>query len=432
MSDIIIYGRGKTGKSLYGLLKQQGKTARFYDDKLGFDGEGRFSKDSTVILSPGVKPYAQGVKKAEQAGAEIIGELEYCFPLCRGKTISVTGTNGKTTVCEMIYHALKSDGRSCKLLGNGGTPLSSQVLTVTERDLVVLESSSFQLMNCRRFSPYVSVFSSLAADHLDYHGSFENYTLAKVNNFIYQQADAYAVFNADDGNVREISELCKCRKLYYSLTDKSADAYYRDGKAVVRFEGVTESATAAFAERFAVHNRSNALAAILACRAAGVPLEHIAAALDSYRFLPHRLESVAEINGVKFVDDSKATNVHATVSALENYTESLALILGGSSKGEPFDAIFDGLRGNVVSVVAVGDTAKEIYETGKRFGVSVTVLPDIKQAVSLCYGDLRRQGGGVVLMSNACASFDKFSGYAERGDYFQKSVRELECGEKAN
>ena len=357
MSDIIIYGRGKTGLSLGNLLKQQGKNVCFYDDNIGFDGNGKFSNDSVVILSPGVKPSAYGVKAAKAAGAKIIGELEYCFPLCKGRTISVTGTNGKTTVCEMIYHVLKLDGKRCKLLGNGGTPLSSQVLSVTEQDVVVLESSSFQLDNCRNFAPNVSVFTNFANDHLDYHGSVENYASAKINNFRCQRPEAYAVFNWDDANTKEISSLCKCRKLYYSLADKRADVYFENGKVIVKFGNEIDTVDAEFLMQFAKHNQSDALAAILACRAAGLGTESIVQALGTYCFLPHRLQFVTEINGVKFVDDSKATNVHATVNALANYTEPLALILGGSSKGEPFDAIFESISDNTVLVSAVGDTA---------------------------------------------------------------------------
>lgn len=429
MSDIIIYGRGKTGLSLGNLLNEQGKNICFYDDNIGFDGNGKFSKDSVVILSPGVKPSARGVKAAKAVGAKIIGELEYCFPLCKGRIISVTGTNGKTTVCEMIYHVMKLVGKRCKLLGNGGTPLSSQVLDVTEQDLVVLESSSFQLDNCKSFAPYVSVFTNFANDHLDYHGSVENYASAKINNFRCQRSEAYAVFNWDDANTKEISSLCKCRKLYYSLTDKHADAYFENGKVTVRFCDEIDTADAEFLLQFAKHNQSDALAAILACRAVGLSAASIIQALGTYCFLPHRLQPVTEINGVKFVDDSKATNVHATVNALANYTGPLALILGGSSKGEPFDAIFESISDNSILVSAVGDTAEQIAETGKKFGVDVTVLYDIKHAVEYCYRKMLPLGG-TVLMSNACASFDSFSGYAERGDYFQKSVRELACGEK--
>lgn len=432
MSDIIIYGRGKTGKSLYNLLQRQGKTADFYDDIVGFSGVNGFSSQSIVILSPGVKPTSSGIAEAKKVGAKIVGELEYCFPLCKSKVISVTGTNGKTTTCEMIYHCLKTVGRSCRLLGNGGTPLSSQVLDIDKQELVVLESSSFQLMNSNSFSPFVSIFTSLACDHLDYHGSYENYAQAKTNNFIHQEANAFAIFNADDENVRELSVSCPCQKLFYSLGDKTANVYYDNGSIVINIANHQSVVEAQFLSTYAKHNISNALAAALACHLVGASVFEVMNALKNYSFLPHRLQSVANFNGIEFIDDSKATNVHATVNAVRNFSCNLALILGGSSKGDSFDVLFSQLKKNVVIVAAVGQTADEIFAEAYKYGVDVIILDDIGTAARYCYERLASLGGGVVLMSNACASFDKFSGYAERGDYFQKAVREIMCGEETD
>ena len=425
MSDIIIYGKGKTGKSLYELVQKQGKTARFYDDIDGFSTDKGFTSGSVVILSPGVKLSAKGVLEAKRVGAKIVGELEYCFPLCKGKIISVTGTNGKTTTCEMIFHILNSVGVKSRLLGNGGIPFSSQVLDISRDELVVLESSSFQLTNCSDFSPFVSVLTSLACDHLDYHNGFENYIEAKSNNFINQAADAYAIFNADDDNAMQLSSRCSCRKLLYSLKDTSANAYFNGDSIVIRFDDKETVVKSNFVSKFAKHNASNALAAILLCCVARVNVTDALTALESYTFLPHRLQSVGKLNNIEFVDDSKATNAHATISAVNNYTSPLSLILGGSSKGEPFDCLFERLPSNVVGVVAVGQTANEMAIAGRKYGIEVRVLDSISQAVMYSYELLSLYNEGIVLMSNACASFDKFSGYAERGDCFQKAVREL-------
>lgn len=431
MTDIIIYGRGKTGQSLRKMLQRLGKTAIFYDDKQGFDGDGGFSENSFVLLSPGVKPSSNGVSIATQAGAKLVSELEYCFPLCQGRCISVTGTNGKTTTCEMIFHLLKSASMPCRLLGNGGTPISAEVLDVEKEEYVVLESSSFQLMNSTHFAPYISVFTNLACDHLDYHGSYEDYVLAKVNNFVHQ-IDGYAIFNADDENVVELSHQCKCKRLYYSTTDSTANCYIDGEQAVVNVDGVTSAAHLESLQKYAKHNLSNALAALLAAYVVGIPLDKAIDMLSAYRLLPHRLQFVAALNGVTFVDDSKGTNVHATVSAINNYAQqNLALILGGSDKGEQFDDIFVNLGSNVIAVTASGDTAERIASCGKKYGVDVEVFDDIQQATSHCYKALLSTGG-VVLMSNACASFDKFGGYAERGDYFQQVVKGLSSGKKTD
>lgn len=427
MSDIIIYGRGKTGQSLLKMLQKQGKTAVFYDDKQGFDDGGSFDRNSLVLLSPGVKPLSAGIAQARKAHARLMSELEYCFPYCKGKCISVTGTNGKTTTCEMIYHVLRQASLPCRLLGNGGLPLSNEVLAITPDELVVLESSSFQLMGATAFSPYISVFTNLACDHLDYHGSFENYTFCKINNFIHQTS-GYAVFNADDDNVTELSEQCKCKRLYYS-TSKAGNCYIDGEYVVINIDGQVSRSKLGFLQASTKPNLSNALASLLTAALLGIPLDTAIDMLATYRLLPHRMQFVASINGVDFVDDSKATNVHAAVAAVRNYSErNLALILGGSDKGEQFDELFKSLGANVVTVAASGDTARAIAGCGASYNVGVKVLDDISQAAEYCYKSLLDVGGGVTLMSNACASFDKFNGYAERGDYFQQAVKGLSGG----
>ena len=430
MSDIVVYGKGKTGQSLLEMLAKQGKSAVLYDDSTGFEGNARIDSDTLVIVSPGVPPYAKGLKLALEQGAKIVGELEFCFPYCKGRCISVTGTNGKTTTCEMIYHALKHSGVDARLLGNGGTPFSSQVLDVAQGETVVLESSSFQLKDCVSFAPYVSVFTNFASDHLNYHGSLAEYAEAKSKNYI-NQRHGVAIFNKDDTYVTELANKCRCKKMFYSVDNPDSNCYF-DGENVVLADGeINQVIAAKYLTEFAKHNLSNALAAILACYSVGVSPEKVVESLKSYQFLPHRLQKVACFDGITFIDDSKATNVHATVSALSCYTQNLALILGGSDKGESYDAIFDSMKDNVKVVVAVGQTAEAIRCCGARHGVEVKVLHDFKDAAIYCYERLKN-ALGVVIMSNACASFDSFSGYAERGNYFQKVVREIQSGKESN
>ncbi|MCH5153316.1 MAG: UDP-N-acetylmuramoyl-L-alanine--D-glutamate ligase [Clostridiales bacterium] len=425
MSDIIVYGKGKTGQNLVKMLEKLGKSAVMYDDASGFDGNAEFTSDTTVLLSPGVPPHAKGVHQAKLKGARLVGELEFCFPYCKGRCISVTGTNGKTTTCEMIYHILQTSGVKSRLLGNGGVPFCSQVLDIEKNETVVLESSSFQLADCASFAPYVSVFTNLQPDHLNYHASFADYANAKVNNFVHQK-QGYALFNLDDKAVVELSGKCSCNKLFYSIDNAHANCYY-DGHSVILQDSVkrTQVETHYFSQ-LARHNLSNALGAVLACCSVGVSPNVAVKAMESYQFLPHRLQKVATVGGVTFVDDSKATNVAATVSALKCFSDNVAVILGGSDKGEDFDALFDGLQPNVKLITATGETALKIHECGARYGKDVKQFEDIRQATYFCYETIK-QVGGIVLMSNACASFDKFSGYKERGEYFQKVVAELSC-----
>ncbi|MCH5157047.1 MAG: UDP-N-acetylmuramoyl-L-alanine--D-glutamate ligase [Clostridiales bacterium] len=428
MSDIIVYGRGKTGQNLVKMLTSLGKSAVMYDDEHGFDGVASFTPNSIVLLSPGIPPSAKGIRLAKSCGARLVGELEFCFPLCKGKCISVTGTNGKTTTCEMIYHVLQRCSVPSRLLGNGGVPFSSQVLDVHDNEIVVLESSSFQLTDCVNFAPYVSVFTNLAPDHLNYHASFEDYSNAKVNNFVHQK-DGYAIFNLDDSAVVGLSDKCKCSRLYYSVSDQRANCFYdggvvlQDGMNRVRIESD-------FLSQLPRHNLSNALGAILASCCVGVPAKQAVNAIESYKFLPHRLQRVATACGVTFVDDSKATNVAATVSALGCFSCNIAVIVGGSDKGENYDAIFNAIQPNVKLVVATGETACHISACGNKYDVKVMQFEDIRDATRFCYETIKPIGG-VVLMSNACASFDKFSSYIERGEYFQKVVADL-IGETAN
>lgn len=430
MTDIVIYGRGKTGQSLYKMLSRQGQNAYFYDDIDGFDVEKDFNDKTLVLLSPGVKPNAEGVKRARKAGARLESELEYCFKYCAGKCVSVTGTNGKTTTCEMIYHILKNANVKCRLLGNGGVPFAEQALDVLKDEVVVLESSSFQLVNVRSFSPYISVFTSLARDHLDYHETYEEYVTAKTNNFALQEK-GYALFNADDCNVVEVSKRCRCKRMYYSTCDQNADCYFDGESVVVNIDGKRYASEGVFLKRYAKHNLSNALASLLTACLLGIDLSLAIKLLAGYKFLPHRIEEIAILDGVRFVDDSKATNVHATVTALQSFTCPLALILGGSDKGECFDDIFLNLPDNVVVVTASGATATRIADCANKYGVKVKVFDDIREATVCCF-DILKACGGVVLMSNACASFDKFGGYAERGEYFRKAVEELAHGKKTN
>lgn len=430
MFNIVIYGRGKTGKGLYNMLKRQELSAVFYDDETGFDDNGSFTDESLVLLSPGVKPNSKGLICARRAGSTVTSELEYCFKYIKGKCVSVTGTNGKTTTCEMIVHILKAAGLEYRLLGNGGIPLSGEVLDISPKEITVLESSSFQLDGAKTFAPYISVFVSLACDHIDYHGSLENYVEAKTNNFIHQ-TEGYAIFNKDDENVVELSEQCKCRRLYYSTSAPSADCYFDGTKVIINYDGKNAQIECDTLKKYAKHNLSDALAAILVAYLLGAPLDVISASFTDYKFLPHRMEVVEEVENVTFVDDSKATNVHATVNALSNYSQPLALILGGSDKGESYDDIFTHLGKNVVAVAASGDTANAIADCGKIYGLDVKIFDDIKRAVEWCFAEINKDGG-VVLMSNACASFDKFNGYAERGEYFKNAVKGLISGKKTN
>ncbi len=429
MSDIIVYGRGKTGKSLCNMVQALGYTPITYDDEKGFENDRFFQKTDTVVLSPGVKPTAFGVTCAKELGAKTVSELDFCFPYCKGRCVSVTGTNGKTTTCQLIYHILQYAGFPSRLLGNGGVPFSKEVLDVTDKETVVLESSSFQLNESTCFSPYISVVTNVALDHLDYHGDFAGYVKAKCNNFRHQKSDAFAMFNADDELALQISMESGAYTLYYSIHNSNANCFYSDGEVHLNVFGETIICACPYLAELPKHNLSNALCAVLVCFLLGVDVGTACESLPLYKFLPHRLQTVKRFDGVTFIDDSKATNVHATLSALECFANTpLALILGGSDKGCDFGELFENVKSNVKLICAVGETAKKLQNAAKRYFIDVIICNDYKDAVSKCYRKMRTIGG-VVLMSNACASFDLFANYEERGKHFAQIVEEL-CGDK--
>ncbi len=420
MLNIVVYGCGKTGKCVAELLQRQGKDFRFFDDASICP---KIERDEFVIISPGIKPTAMGLMQARRCGATVCSELDYCLPLCRGRCISVTGTNGKTTTCEMLYRILGSIG-SAWLLGNGGVPFSHSVDDVKSTDAVVLESSSFQLCTCRSFAPYIAVFTNLAVDHLDYHKGLWSYARAKCNNFRYQSRDQIAVFNADDAGLVNLSDFANSKVVYYSLSNTNTNCFINGNSVVVRLNGKEYREGLGAIADMLLHNKSNALAAITAAVCYGVSLTQCVEALQGFTPSPHRLQRIACLNGVTFVDDSKGTNVHATKSAVACFDEPLVLIVGGSDKGENFERLFP-LQKNVTAVFAVGQTAAKIARVGNDYGCIVTCMDNYAVAIRRAYELLRVDGGGVVLMSNACASFDAFSSYAERGAFFCDVVKEL-------
>lgn len=383
-----------------------------------------FLQDDLILPCPGIPPFARGFSLAAKAGAQVTCELDFCLPFCQAKVVSVTGTNGKTTLCQMIHSVLSACGTS-HLLGNGGVPFAERADLTLPQDFVVLESSSFQLSRIKRFAPFVSIVTNVDTDHLSYHGSQTAYADAKSRNFLFQSPTDFALFNADDDGAKALAAKCPSQVLYYSLVNPSANCYFNGSSVIVSALGTSQSLPCTWLSGHYLHNRSNFLAAILACTLCGVPLSFTLSTLSRFTFAPHRLQNLGTISGVTFVDDSKATNVHAAASALGCFSPPLAVIFGGSSKGEDYRRLFTSLPQGKVVVCAFGNTAKQIAGCGRSFGVAVELFDTLSQCVTYAYGKLLTFGGGVLLMSNACPSFDFFHDYAHRGDQFALCVANL-------
>ncbi len=375
------------------------------------------SGSELFVVSPGVDEPA-ALDAAERKGNEVIGELELGARFARAPITAVGGTNGKSTTTELVAAMHLEAGRRVFSGGNLGTPLCAA--EPAEHDQLVVEVSSFQLERAPRFHPHVSVLLNVTDDHLDRHGTFEAYARAKGNAFVNQTDADFAVAPFGDDVVERQVRRGAARVLYFG----------EHGDYVVRGERIVEVATGSELSLgrsvlLARHNRLNAAAAIAAARAAGTPLEAVQRALDGYRALPHRLAFVAEVRGVRFYDDSKATNVGASVAALGSVTEpKVVLIAGGKGKDGSYAPLARELARRGRAAVLIGEAA-EVMQAALAGSVGTERVQSLEAAVERSF-ELARPGDA-VLLAPACASFDMFQSYADRGERFVQAVRALEA-----
>jgi UDP-N-acetylmuramoylalanine--D-glutamate ligase len=369
-----------------------------------------------VITSPGVPEGADILRWASEKRVPIWSELELGARLATTPYIAVTGTNGKTTTTQMIAAILRADGRDAVACGNVGLPFSAAA--VEDHDVLVVEASSFQLRFHESFRPKISVLLNLAPDHLDWHGSFSAYRDAKARVFALQEKDDTHVGNRDDAHAAPVSRRAPCRVVWFTLGDPHAgEAGYVGEELVLRLDG-QEVVGRPNAETDTM--RADAAAAAAAAVGFGADPASAGAALSGFEALPHRGTVVAEVAGVRFIDDSKATNPHAALAALSGLTDAV-LVAGGRSKGVdlgPLAAATASLRG----VVAMGEAAAELVSLFQA-DVPVRTVSTIEAAVE--EGFRMARPGGIVLLAPACASQDMFRDYQERGERFSAAARAL-------
>lgn len=431
----LVVGLGVSGVAACRLLRSSGVAVRAYDQAseetlatrlaqlppevelfTGRMSEGLLTEIDVVVTSPGVPSSLLILEKARSLNLPVLPEVELAYRLA-GKTpiVGVTGSNGKSTVTDLVGQILRTAGLKVGVGANLGTAASALVLE-GGWDAMVWELSSFQLELISTLKPNVAVFSNFSPDHLDRHGSVERYLQAKAKIFALQTSQNLAVMNADDPLVLGLS--LRSRRRLFSLSWQQVDAYYKEDELVLDGKSFLPR------EQFPLlgdHNVANALAAALACRDLGVPPEVIAEGLRRAKPLPHRHQLVAEIGGVRFVNDSKATNVGAVVSALAGYpAKSVHLILGGLTKGQDFSALLPVVRETVVRAYLIGEAAPALREilAGKA---PLEMCGTLAEAVRRAKGLART--GEVVLLAPACASFDQFRDYAHRGEEFARLVR---------
>jgi UDP-N-acetylmuramoylalanine--D-glutamate ligase len=392
--------------------------------ELGAHTPASFLAQDLIVVSPGVPANLPALELARAKGIPVWSEIELAWRFLRGKLVAITGSNGKTTTTSLVAHIFKTAGVPTLVGGNIGTPLLALVESSTDSSVTVAEISSFQLETIQNFRPEVGVLLNLTPDHLDRHESFEAYAAAKMRLFENQIERDAAVLNADDP---EITKRMPSRPhiYWFSRQKRVAEgAFLRDGEIVFRADGAeTVVARQSEISLRGDHNLENVLAACAAAYLAGAPPAAIASGVKTFRAVEHRLEFVAEAGGVEFYNDSKATNVDATLKAIEVFPGPLIVILGGKDKGSPYTPLVEPLRQRARLTLLIGAAADKIAaDLGN--GLPVEKVGTLERAVKRAT-ELARPGD-VVLLAPACSSFDQFENYEHRGRVFKELVARLE------
>jgi len=440
---VAVLGLGIEGKDVVNFLISHGARVVVYDQKekeeLDFEGIDRrkiriiCGKDylsggllgyDMIYRSPGVYRYLPQLQEAEKKGIEISSATKLFFDLCPGKIIGVTGTKGKGTTSTLIYQILKESGKEVFLAGNIGKPYLELLPKLTKKSWVVLELSSFQLIDLHK-SPRIAAVLNITVDHLDWHRNVGEYIMAKSNIVRYQTEKDFAVVNFDYSTSRNFEKLTKGKVFYFSRREKVKGCYVKDKKIILavgrkeNFIGDTDKLLLR-----GEHNWENITCAVCASRLAGASLAAIRKVVFSFKGLEHRLEFVGKFRGISFYNDSFATNPQPTIAAINSFFEPLVVILGGSDKGLDYTELGEEIvRKKVKGVVLIGQIAPKIEKSLKRAGFLGEIRKGaknmemiVRQAVSLA------KEGDVVLLSPGTASFDMFRNYKDRGEQFKKAA----------
>jgi len=436
--DVLVVGMGKSGLAAVQLLCEHGARVEACDNRpleqlkeaasvlaacnvrFTIQSAASFRGRDLIVVSPGVPADLPELKEAQARGTLVIGELELASWFLQGPVIGITGSNGKTTTTAMTGHVLKACGIPCQVGGNIGTPPTSLVQSSRPGQWNVLELSSFQLETIRRFRAQIGVVTNVTPDHLDRHQTLEAYAAAKARLFENQTAEDYAVLNADDPICLRYAATVRGKTLWFSSSKPVTPGLWFDGENI-RLGGEHVIAARDFPLR-GRHNLENAMAAAAAAHLAGAPVAGITAALKCFPGVEHRLEFVRAVRGVSYYNDSKATNVDATLKALEAFPGGVWIILGGKDKNSDYRPLREPLQAKAKAALLIGKAAPIIAE---HLGNAVRQIPcgDLASAVEIAARDA--EPGDVVLLAPACASFDQFESFEHRGRVFKQLVGAL-------
>ena len=446
---VIVAGAGKSGLSSVGLLLRNGADVILYDGNENLDREQLFQnfghservelilgtmpvekmRDADLmVISPGIALDAPFVNRVRAEGVTIWGEIELAAHFNQGRIAAITGTNGKTTTTTLVGEIFKAYKANSLVVGNIGTPFTQFADTTKPDQLIAAEISSFQLETIHSFHPEISAVLNLTPDHLNRHHTFENYVDAKMRITQNQTLDNCCVMNYDDPEVRKRAEaLTNVKVVYFSrLEELKTGVYVRDGKIVIR-EPERETVVLGVSDIKILgdHNVENVLAAVAIAYKMGIPVSVIRDTVTAFKGVEHRIEYVRKVRGVEYYNDSKGTNPDAAIKAIQAMKKPTILIGGGYNKDSTYDEWIEAFGGKVRYLVLLGETAQAISDCAKQHGFNqVVFVESLDEAVRFSYEHAKP--GEVVLLSPACASWDMFKSYEERGDLFKEYVRQLE------
>lgn len=429
---VLVLGKGLSGKSACEFLLKKGYVAEIVDDKYldenyeDFDNLDRLlSGLSFIVVSPGLSLDLPIIKHAKKKNIKVVGELELGAKNLASDIIAITGTNGKTTTTSLVGFLLSGiHGKKVFVGGNIGVPVTSFCERAKKQDMCVLECSSFQLETVQDFKPKISAILNISPDHLNRHKTMKKYISAKYNITKNQDENDYLILNADSKLLVTNKPNTRAQIYYFSTRKKVKGCYLKKG-CIYFNDGITSEKLASLENIKLVgeHNLSNILCASLAVYLL-TKNKSLLQKINEFLPVEHRLEYVKTIHGVDFFNDSKATNIDSTIVALKSFTSPINLILGGSDKGYDFDKLFANFPQNVENIAIFGQTKQKILISAKKYNFkNLHICSSLKDCVMICFSVA--SPGQIVLLSPACASFDHFKNFEERGNVFKKIVQEI-------
>ena len=438
---VVVVGAARSGIAAAKLLVRRGASVTLTDVRERIDEEGQLRtagvqlelgghrpqtlRDADlIVLSPGVPPGQAAIADARAAGVPVMGELELASRWLRGRIVAITGTKGKSTTTTLTGRMLAAGGHHVLVGGNIGDALSAQVDDSTDETIHVVEASSFQLEGTETFHPWIAVLMNFSPDHLDRHADLAEYAAAKARIFANQTPDDWAVLNADDEPSQVLAQDARSRRLLFAMEREVPEGIVVAGDAIVRRSGGGDQVLVPLSavKLLGRHLLADVVAAAAVASLVGVEPAAMTRAVEGFKGLEHVLEPVAELGGVRFVNDSKATNIEAALRAIQSFGAGLVVILGGRFKGGDFRDLREALRERTAAVVAIGESAPLIRTA---LGPAIPVHGAADMAVAVRTAFAVAAPGETVLLAPACASFDMFHDYAERGRVFKREVLRL-------